>query len=458
VGVKLGDGSANQIVQASDDGTQNLIPLHLYVPSFMPTGTQVTLSTTDADKVDVWDNDDPTSDDTPLLGGSSQTSQISWTVGSGTIPDTLYVGGTDASAAVGDLVFTLAAATSGPSTTPDTSKGTIAGIQIEILNAPNGENPIENWNGKTDNWLVGQMVDLKAVVDPAGLNNLSYQWTVPGNTLYAWNANLNQAAATPLKADNNGTGTGDQEIKFFWVSTANSPESDKVQLTIKDASGKSYNAFVTFNVFEPTAQIQATQGQIGTYANSQLFAYGPNAPGQMGGMNLSTTVTLPAQFNGENGFWNYVQTATFNRTVIDTQGNKLVSPANGKTGLDTTFPYGLNNMTKYATTAPDGTAANPTGNQAGATWDAPQSTIDPTVIKSVTDADSFDTYVMFRPSGNNSQWVLLDDVQWSWSGTASWNGAWQILNPLAPAPKIVNVSDEPSWTLNAGALLSQPLQ
>jgi hypothetical protein len=102
----LGDASANQILQASDDGTQHLVPLNLFVPADLANGTVVTLSTTAASEVDVWNTPNPTAGSPPLLGGDNG-GTTSWTVGSGTIPTTLYVGATQASQSVGDVQFTL---------------------------------------------------------------------------------------------------------------------------------------------------------------------------------------------------------------------------------------------------------------------------------------------------------------------------------------------------------------
>lgn len=106
-GIKLGDGSTNQVLQVSSDGTKSLVPLHLYVPSNLPNGTTVTLTTTVPNEVDAWKSGNPAAGDTPLLGGTAQTGAASWTVGSGTIPTILYVGATQASASFNDIQFTL---------------------------------------------------------------------------------------------------------------------------------------------------------------------------------------------------------------------------------------------------------------------------------------------------------------------------------------------------------------
>src|SRR5579863_2245612 len=96
-----------------------MVPLRLQIPYSLsfPTGTQVTLSTTAPNEVDVWNSANPSQGDTPLLGGSAQTSQKTWTIGTDTIPTTLYVGATQGSASVGDIQFTLAISPPGQPTT-----------------------------------------------------------------------------------------------------------------------------------------------------------------------------------------------------------------------------------------------------------------------------------------------------------------------------------------------------
>jgi hypothetical protein len=471
--IVLGNGSSSQVLQASDSGQQNLVPLYLSVPPGLPNGTQVTLSTSAANEVDVWNADGPDNGDSLVLGG--QTSQQSWTIGTNTIPTTLYVGATQGSTTVGDIQFTLTISNPGVSgvASATTLPATAVKIKIVAENDPNNAG-IQGQNivGQTNNWLVGQNAILVTDVSapPAWLTNPTYQWSIPRNALFQYENNGTNAQSVALAPTNlpggeesATTGTSASQVEFFWVSiqsAAPGPDTDPVSLQVGGIDGSlTFTVSTTFNVYAPTINITPTQGAVNNFQNNTVFAYGPNALGQSGGMNLSTTVGLPALFNGETAYWNYLQTVTFNRSEVTVQGNTLNSPANGKTGLDTTYPYGLSNQTPYTVNAPGAVKAYLTGNQAGPTWDAPQSAINSTLIQSVTDSDSFNTYVMFLAPGAGSEWVPLQYVQWSWSGTDVWNGVqWQIQNPSAPVPKIINSTTEPSWNVNAGALLSEPMQ
>ncbi len=133
-----------------NDGTQNLVPLLLSVPAGLPDGTQVTLTTTAANEVDVWNTDSPQDGDTPLLGGSGQTSQKVWTVGTDTIPSTVYVGATAGSASVGDILFTLAINPGSSPPGPSATTRPATAVQINSLVVSDANNPA-NTVTATDN-------------------------------------------------------------------------------------------------------------------------------------------------------------------------------------------------------------------------------------------------------------------------------------------------------------------
>jgi hypothetical protein len=306
----LGDGTPNQILQASDNGQSNLVPLYLTVPPNLHDGDSVTLSTTAADKTDVWASRGPFPGDTPLLGvttlldGTTQTiSTHTWTYGVDYIPPAVYVGATQGSTNVGDIGFTLAAVVGGTATQPATSQPASA-VKIIIVSTvdPNKagilNNDVTNQNLQ---WVVGQTVDLKAVVDaPPGMA-LTYTWTVPPDTLYSWTPIPGTATApstatkTLLDANNQGnTGTSDQEVKFFWVS----PGTKTVKLDVNGVKAQT-----TFIVAQPAATFTGTPWGKGFVAQPNALgqnigfpfdlAYG-NVPNKTPGMSFSGTVSTNA--------------------------------------------------------------------------------------------------------------------------------------------------------------------
>jgi hypothetical protein len=480
IAVALGDGSANQILQASSDGTQNLVPLHVSVPPGLPTGTQVILTAGAPNEVDVWDSSDPQTGDAPLLGGTGDTSTTTWTVGTDSIPSTLYLGATAGSAAVGDIVFTLAAtlpATYSGTTVPSstTQPASAISVQIQTENAPNGGNTGDDWTGKTENWLAGQMVDLKAIVSgpPALTANLTYNWSVAGDTLYSYPLTTGATQVTPtgLAADNGGhTGTSDLEVRFFWVSTSVNPEPDKIQLTVGASNGKNYSVSTTFNLSEPNvSQLNPITGSVQLFPAPQAIPnYGINqgdyileaGSGSPQAFSLATSVTLPNGFNNTSGGqWTFLQTIETNTRV--SQNNSYYTWSyNNRWYLDTGFPPSTivdanGNPTTYASLTSAVYTFSDTPNVDLSANDFPLPN-GKSVIGSMDQQSTFTTYVMFQPPGNNSQWVAVKSVGWHWGasvnkpGTRDQNGnlKWQYVgNPQNPSVQLItSPTYEPTFT------------
>ena len=133
-GITLGDGSSNQVLQGNGNDAQNLKPLHLFVPADLPSGTTVTLTDSQPGEVDVWNSANPGSGASPLLG--TGTGSVTWSVGSQSVPSTLYVGIEHGSANVGDIQFTLAVTPpGGQAVTAKTSPATAVVLKITLGDA-----------------------------------------------------------------------------------------------------------------------------------------------------------------------------------------------------------------------------------------------------------------------------------------------------------------------------------
>jgi hypothetical protein len=172
----------NQILQVSDDGTQNLLPLQIFLPPNLPGGTALTLSTSEPDDVDIWDTPNPSSGDAPLFGGGGADS-ISWTSGSGTIPSTLYVGAIQPSQAAGGLTFTLSAllpGAAGPTSQPTSTTSPATAYSVDIVGTFGTTNNQVITGKRQQPVIVGEGIQLFASVQPAGLNP-SFSWIVPGD-------------------------------------------------------------------------------------------------------------------------------------------------------------------------------------------------------------------------------------------------------------------------------------
>jgi hypothetical protein len=450
----LGDGSTNQVLQATSSGTQNLVPLHLSIPQDdvdWPAGTQVTLSTSAPSEVDVWNTANPTVGSTPLLGGSAQTSSTTWTVGTDNIPSTLYVGATAGSQTVGDITFTLAITAPG-STTPiasaTTAPATAVRAEIVAKTDPNGLGILNNdiSGQKNLQWVVGQNVDLTAQVPGAGQNQLTYKWTVQGPTLFDYTQTpgaAGSAISTQLAANNQGnTGTHDQEIKFFWL------ESGVFTVTLQVTNGGVQVAqqTVTFDVIEPTGTFSGTptttvppvliENNFRKDANKnpvQVFSYGDgNSPGMT--------------FNGS------VATGNFEAGKIEmvqlVQGNQVLTPLQGNATPYNTPGYLLDDDSQLE--IPYVGIVQNIGNNANQQISSDDTPNFPTApYQQIAVKESFHTFLMYQPTGG--QGVALEEFDWFWAGTASFNqGVWTVANPVSPAAG-VNIPGnattiEPTWT------------
>jgi len=113
LGITLGNGSGNIILQGSASGKERLVPLYLKIPSDVKQGATITLNANQvngtAERVDVWTTSTfgPTSQ--PIIGNATGGLLWSktWTVGTDTIPTTLWVGAFGGSEAMGDVAFHL---------------------------------------------------------------------------------------------------------------------------------------------------------------------------------------------------------------------------------------------------------------------------------------------------------------------------------------------------------------
>ncbi len=459
LGAILGDGSPDQILQASNTGAENLTELDLFFPrnieypnfSPLPTGTQITLSTSAPSEVDVWNSQNPQAGSTPLLGGSGQTSSVSWTVGTDTIPSTLWVGATQGSAGVANIAFTLAItapAASSPatqgSTEPVPSDPPVQ-IQLNSNSDPNNQPVALNQDisgQKNITWVVGQNVDLIAQVAGVPQNQLSYVWTVNGPTDFSYvqtaGANGSAVETQLMQNDQGGTGTGDQEIKFFWTGAG----VYTVMLSVTDNGVQLGKETITFNVAEPKVTLTGTPTNdtppllVGTNSRNDhalAFSFGDaNSPG----ISFNGTVTTNAVEGGSIEVVQLIQdvyTYTVNGQAqpSSTNGYLLDDDANKD------IPYGnyvvnVNNNDNKPITGPLET-------------DTPDDKIIPGLTK-IVETWSFHTYLMYQPTG--SSWVPLLEFNWSAGATVTLIAG---ADPTLAASWTVTAQSSPNGVITGGA-------
>jgi len=283
--------------------------------------------------------------------------------------------------------------------------------------------------------IVGQQMNLTAqlmignqVVTNIALAN--FQWTVPGMTFSNYVAN---DFSGKLYTDFT---TANSNVVFYWLDGAN---NRTVQCTAT-MKGSPVTAQAAFNVLRPRAQITATGG---TVALDQFFSFPYNnfrlhcgiLNVDYAGMLYSASVTLPPGYTGQTNL-EWVQKVSALGRVHATNGvwyrwDVNVTPQ----ALDTSYPF------------------NDTPNDPKP-WDAPASQVLGS-FNGVSYSEDFTMWLMFKPDGDNAQWVPLRKVNWHWDGAGSLvtNGLavnWVLTNTNNPGNPLDTISfDHPQWDWNA---------
>jgi hypothetical protein len=479
LGITLGDGSTNQILQASASGTQNLTKLQLSYPTNVKPGSEVKLIIGGPAGVKIWSTPNPGPTDQPLtLTGGSITWQMNSNgiyvpldsngnpiSGGPTLQKTYYVGATAASANVNDVTFTLQdtdangewPSTDQTTTSPSLNTATADASAIKVVVATedpaNGRDPQSDWNGTTQNWLVGQLVDLKAIVQgPTTLtSSLTYSWaTPPGNILHSWSGIGLALTPEPLQAVNgDGTGTSEQEIRFFWVSSAaigrSANEAIKVAITM---AGNQYQGTVNFDVYEPAATMLITTGKGAVYPYEDRYQAGLTAGPSGESLRIDGTVNQPDPFTTP-GTWFLGQLEDPFVSLINFSGQKF-HPAGwnvGKLGIDEEWPIADNLITPFNPAL--NASSWVTGNLGGFN-DDPGLEFQPSKWAYASYTNTFVDYLMYVPPGAESTPVPLLSRSWSMYVAANSNGTLATIDGTAiPAtPQILSgypVSTEPKW-------------
>ena len=142
------------------------------------------------------------------------------------------------------------------------------------------------------------------------------------------------------------------------------------------------------------------------------------------GIAFSKTITVPSGFSGSTE-WLQVATPLRRRQLNSGSWERWTG-----SGLDTTYPYSTDPLTS----------------------DSPSEHLTSSFLQDTAD-DSFEMWLMFKPSGTGAIWVPLRKTSWSWSGSASRSGTVWTLNSSnhSTNPSDVDSTTPPSWTRNAAS-------
>lgn len=283
----------------------------------------------------------------------------------------------------------------------------------------------QNITNITQNVIVGEEIHLSTLVITGGKTISSRQWTVPGTRVanyvvnYTDESSPTSAVVTQLSQQD----FQQQFVKFYWVDGG---DSRQVQYSVT-IDNRSYAVNVTFNVKRPTGTVT---GQILGSVNLSNFngVYGlwfgkTDPPPAVPGIVFSRSMTIPSGFSGDFQWvqtWNRLRRLKRDNIWYRSQGF----------GLDSRYPY------------ESGATAN---DSPGIDIEAPD--------QNVYANESFNMYLMFKPSSPGAIWVPLKKIEWGWSAEAEKiNGIWQIVtnpppNTFSNPPS--DVTEHPVWTQNA---------
>lgn len=271
----------------------------------------------------------------------------------------------------------------------------------------------------TRNAIVGQQLNLTGEVRSGSGAITNQQWSIPGNRIANYIANEVNGAVTPL------TNLNTASISYYWVDGG-----DGRQVTYTaTVRGKPYTGRATFNVKRPTVNVTTSTGTVRVRTVSfseriyELVYASTTAPGIR---FTRTNLTIPSGFMGDT-YW--VQLVNASRTRRRNDGTNEVFQ---ETGLDNRFPYASGDPNATETTDSPGLPLTLAYNYATAN-------------------DSFQMWLMFKPSGTNSIYVPLRKVNWSWSGSAERPGTlnWTLVPGSAgntPNPPSVDSTEHPQWS------------
>lgn len=256
------------------------------------------------------------------------------------------------------------------------------------------------------NILVGQRCTASLVGIPQELlGGITYSWSISGKPLLSWTASSSASSPTPGPSS-----TTDATTYWYW-SEAATMETVTCTATVTPPSGKGvpFTLTVTRQVYlqRPTysAMNYTGLGYIihgGVYYLQALPSPLMRNYGYAFGSTWHTSVTIPTPVSG-SGQFGYAQIITPGEYLTPYGGTEQSLPTTGQTGLDTQFTY------LGSTFAADGSPYDE-GDSPGIPLNFPGG--DPDAFQYVRLTDVFKTYLMFLPSGANSQWVPLAESDW----------------------------------------------
>jgi len=222
-------------------------------------------------------------------------------------------------------------------------------------------------------------------------------------------------------------------LAFYWIDGG----TKSVRVNAK-VDGAPKSAVVSFTVQRPTvdhftitvSSVNVTTQHWQYTPNPALTALQPTPPPMKFGSQWDAQVTAPAGGDGQIGF---TQLINVNRARTPNVGAVQNFSSGGAFILDDGLGI------QYS--GPQAIAAGASATLNGAAYADSPGTPLTSNLRSKTANESFQLFLMYKPSGADSIWVTLRQGAWTWQGTATRTGA--------PAAATNN------WVLGPGARMTR---
>lgn len=282
----------------------------------------------------------------------------------------------------------------------------------------------------TQDVIVGQRINLSATV--VGGTPSSQQWTIPEKAIDKFetldsngNADNSRTPAIGRPASIPSSKLTSNQVDFIWHNGGSNDIRKQVQYTVT-VNGISSTATAVFDVQRPTAALSSVGGTTKVDNSTPNLYLGGVTNADVGIIITRGTTAIPNGFSGDFQFVQLISGQVI-RSPVGGQPVTTLIPA----GLDGCYPYALNQQSSINDTPGFLLATRGYVFEYGE-YDA-----------------HWNTYLMFKPTGNNSDWVPITRLDWAWHGSATLdpNSLQWTPNDISPPgnPNGTDTTDYPTW-------------
>jgi Bacterial TSP3 repeat len=297
-----------------------------------------------------------------------------------------------------------------------------------------------NWKplaGKLAKALPGERINLRVDTSnfPANVTVGGFEWVLPAKVFKDYTTTNNKGELVPLvAADLNQPSLG-----FYF--TTDGLKDVRVKFNV---DGTAVEAKATIKVEKPTSTFTTVKGAVRLGAGP----FAPLVPHSLGflgatdaffGVKYIGSVTTPAGW--PDGKFVYAQLIKSKRNYTNPPSGNATVLGDGVTWKhDGPFPYGG----AAATFTANGQVINNHG-------DSPSEAADSDLRTTIEIAESFQTYLMFRPDGSASCYVPLRKINWNWGAKATAADSWAAVTDPVSVVDAASVETDlhPEWNDNA---------